>query len=71
MSLQGKKLTQEEISSIRDMLEKGMTGKEIAEKLGRSSNSIHWHIRENDLRQYQASKRRVKRERIRIAYFGS
>ena len=64
MSLQGKKLTQEEISSIRDMLEKGMTGKEIGEKLGRSTNSVCWHIRENNLCEYQANKKRVRRERI-------
>ena len=57
MGKQGVKLSEEEKHTIRDMLEKGASGYEIADKLKRSANSVYWHIKNEGLRDTEVKRR--------------
>ena len=46
---QGKKITPDQMDKVLELLEKGLSPRQMTLKVGLSANSIYWHLRANGI----------------------
>jgi hypothetical protein len=65
---QGKKITPEQMEQVMELLEKGLSPRQMTTKVGLSANSIYWHLRANGV-SITGRTRSVKRKEIEYSTF--